>query len=71
MRGRWRAWESVRRYMKHGLLLKVIAQLSTGDLHRASNITHTFADDFVAALKQWPQGASIQRPQAKNIVPDL
>ena len=71
VRGRWRAWESVRRYMKHGLLLKVTAQLSTGDLHRAAIIARSFADDFLTALKQWLQGASVQRPQTKYVVPDL
>ena len=71
LRGRWRAFESVRRYMKHGLLLKVTAQLSSADLRSASVITHTFADDFVSALRQWPQSASVQRPLNKTVVPDF
>jgi len=71
VRGRWRAWESVRRYMKHGLLLRVTAQLSTASLRHASELSRTLGDDIVSALKQWPQRPHVQRPAPKTVEPDL
>ena len=57
-RGRWAAWESVRRYEKHGRLLKLTGKLNHAQLGKAETLEHSLGKILISAIKNLPRPPS-------------
>ena len=57
-RGRWASWDSVRRYEKHGRLLKITSKLNPTQLGKAETLERSLGKQLITAIKNLPSPPS-------------
>lgn len=57
-RGRWASWDTVRRYEKHGRLLKISGKLNPTQLGNAETLEHSLGKQFITPIKNLPRSPS-------------